>query len=421
MERTNSRPSDRPTIFVATLLHSEGPTGVQTHIQGFARVARAAGLEVDIVTSFSLSRLIVYPVFAVRKLIDLVSGSLSVWWYRKWHEFFLFLALRSKVSGAGKAVIYAQCPLSARAALAARAGMKNKRVVLVVHFNKSQALEWAEKGMISKDGWMARSINQSERNVLPAVDGLVYVSKFMRDYIQSQIGAVRSVPAVVVPNFCDSVTPEPRSAPPTYDLINVGTLEPRKNQQLLLRALRRVRDRGYSLSLALVGDGPSRSELERLTVELGLENQVVMLGYQPRAATLMGQARIYVHSAKMETFAIVLIEAMASGLPIVALKAGGIPEVVADGVHGFVLEEEDPETFATAILALVKDPKFLKSAGDAARRHFEVHFCTTAIGPRLLEFVLNEYHSPRQSPLDTTEPAAGRVADPAVSRPKTPG
>ena len=86
----------------------------------------------------------------------------------------------ASLAGVGDCVVYAQDPLAARAALRARRG-PHQRVVMAVHFRISQADEWADKEQITRDGTVFREIRKAEREVIPKVDGLVYVSKWAQD------------------------------------------------------------------------------------------------------------------------------------------------------------------------------------------------------------------------------------------------
>src|SRR5690606_4845908 len=104
---------------------------------------------------------LIYPVFGMRRLIDYVSKPTSVWWYRYWHSVALERALRQNLKGGRPCVVYAQCPLSARAALRARAS-EDQKVVMVVHFNLSQADEWVGKGAIAREGRLFKSIRGQE-------------------------------------------------------------------------------------------------------------------------------------------------------------------------------------------------------------------------------------------------------------------
>jgi hypothetical protein len=138
-------------IIIATILRERGGTGVQSHFNTFRSFLQRVRREVCVITPFRLSPLLVYPIFGVRKIIDPFSGVASVRWYRYWHYLLLKLALRRELADGQPAMIYAQCPLSAKAALEVR-DPRRHQVVLVAHFNISQAYEWAEKGKLKPGG-----------------------------------------------------------------------------------------------------------------------------------------------------------------------------------------------------------------------------------------------------------------------------
>ena len=108
----------------------------------------------------------------------------------------------------GDCVVYAQGPPEARAALRARRG-PHQRVVMAVHFRISQADEWADKDQIRRDGAVFRAIRQLEREVIPQVDGIVYVSRWARDALLSWLPEAADVPSAVIGNFVAPMHSEP--------------------------------------------------------------------------------------------------------------------------------------------------------------------------------------------------------------------
>lgn len=374
----------RPIIF-ATLLSEEGETGVQSHMRVFREYLLGKGREARILTPFCNPRALVYPVFAVRRVIDPLCGPLSVWWYRYWHYLFLRLALRRELADGRPKIVYAQCPLSAKAALEERKSPE-QRVVMAVHFNLSQALEWAEKGRIREKGLLSRGIQKLEGSVLPALDGIVFVSRFMRDNLEREIPGIRGVPSVVVPNFTMPLRPCSGDRP-EGDLISVGTLEPRKNQGFLLRVLAAALLRGRRYTLTLIGDGPDRAHLEALAAELGVWEQVRFLGYRPDAATLLSGHRLYVHGAAVENLPMALIEALAAGLPIAAAPVGGIPEIFSDGVEGIYWRLSDLNDAAEAMISLLEDESRYHAAAKAAVERFRKCFSVDLAAVYLEDFL----------------------------------
>src|SRR3569832_484408 len=163
-------------IIIATLLHVHGATGVQAHFNAFKDYLLARGVVVCFVTPFDAQRALVYPMFGMRYVIDRVHDEASVWWYRHWHYVFLKQALRERLRDGRPAVVYAQCPLSAKAALEVRKTLA-QRVIMLAHFNVSQAHEWAEKDKNTTHNKLYRSIERLEQTVLPRRGGIVYVSR----------------------------------------------------------------------------------------------------------------------------------------------------------------------------------------------------------------------------------------------------
>jgi len=374
-----------PDIVVATLLHRYGETGIQTHINEFGRHVVERGGKYEIVTPFSYCSILVYPVFAFRKIIQPLSGPLSVWWYRTFHYFFLKLALARKLKNEERPVIYACCPVSAKAALLARRS-PDQKVVTSVLFNKSHAYEWALKKQIRPGDWVYNGIEKLEAEVLPKVDALVFLTRFMQQELEERIPAIAKVKSASIPLFTSSsqIADGEKAA---GDIISIGTLEPRKNQSYLLRVLAEARSKGFIYSLTLVGDGPDRSRLVDLANELGLQDQVRFLGFQPNAASYVARHRVYAHSAVMEGFGLVLIESMAQGKPLLAAPVGGIPEVFADGVEGAYWHMDEPEEGAEKLIGLLEDPEAYQRAARAAKERFEQHFSPPMVVSRLIDYL----------------------------------
>jgi glycosyltransferase involved in cell wall biosynthesis len=306
---------------------------------------------------------------------------------RRGHGFFLQQALTGLLKDGAPCIIYAQCPVSAAAALRVRTSPLQV-VVGAVHFNGSQATEWAEKGAIAPDGALFKAIQKMECQVLPALDGLVYVSEYMRRNIQERIPACKNVQSKVIPNFKQSDKPQPAPGlSRRTGLITIGTLEPRKNHRYALEIVFQTKLLGQPLSLTVVGHGPDRAELENLVATWDIQSQVHFTGFVANAASLMSSHQAYLHVAKMESFGIVLIEAMSHGLPVFAAPVGGISEVFCNGVEGLHIPLNDARAAAVAILRWINDAEQMRSAGAAARRTFLEKYEATKVGTKLVEFL----------------------------------
>ncbi len=142
-------------------------------------------------------------------------------------------------------------------------------------------------------------------------------------------------------------------------LLYVGRLSPEKEIERLAPVLRAVPE----ARLALVGDGPHRRELERHFAGL----PVFMAGFLhgDELAAAFASSDIFAMPSRTETLGLVVLEAMASGVPAVAARAGGIPEMIEDGANGFLFDDEAQAV--EAVQKLVREPKRLEAMGQAAR------------------------------------------------------
>jgi glycosyltransferase involved in cell wall biosynthesis len=373
-------------LIVATILREEGVTGVHTHIHQLRRYLQEKGVGATLVTSFSWGRPLSHPVYALRPVIlERCNGPASVAWYRYWHEAFLGQALRRCLANAGGCVVYAQDPLAARAALRARQG-PHQRVVLAVHFQTSQADEWAYKNEIKRDGYLFRAIREYESKVIPGVDGLMYVSQSAQKGILSWLPEARAVPSAVISNFVAPLRTEPGQEP-LGDLVTVGSLLRAKNHRYLLEVLAEAKRAGRSLTLDIFGEGPLRKDLLRQAGQLGLGDQVRLRGFRSDVRDLLPRYRAYVHASYLESQSLTIIEAMAAGLPIVAADVGGIAELCDDGVEARFWPLDDPVQAAATLIGLLdSEPARLKAARAASER-FHRDFDADIVAPQLLSFL----------------------------------
>jgi glycosyltransferase involved in cell wall biosynthesis len=313
-------------ILAATLMPPSGPTGVQTHLTEACDYLTSRGNTPKIVTPRSWGAAMTIPVFGARLAIDRISGPASVAWYRYWHYVFLKQALKRELADPSDTVVYAQCTLAAKAALETRR-YPNQKVVVAIHSDGSQADEWVDKKMLRVGSRLHRSIIETEQQVLPSVDGIVYVSEAARAGMTRFVRGLDRLPSAIVPNFIS--VPHARRPPigERRDLVMVGGLEIHKNHEYLLHVVDAANRRGRRYTLDLIGDGPTRADLERLTGELGLSGQVRFLGSRTDVRDLLPGYRAYVHTSTRESLCMAIIEAMACGLGVVAGAIGGIPEL----------------------------------------------------------------------------------------------
>jgi glycosyltransferase involved in cell wall biosynthesis len=256
---------------------------------------------------------------------------------------------------------------------------------MAVHFNVSQADEWVNKGKLRHGDRVYRQIQALEEQILPQLDGIVYVSEFMRSELEERLPQLRAIHSSVIPNFL-TLPPAKGSASRTGDLVNVGTLEPRKNQAYLIEILSAAKRMGHRYSLTLIGDGPDREKLEHLATRAGLSGQLHFLGFRADAARIVGEHRLYCHAARMENFGLAILEAMAQAVPVIATPVGGTMEVFEDGVEGTFWPLDDAEEAARRLIELMGDPTKLLAMGAAGRRRVANRFTSDIVGRQLYEF-----------------------------------
>ena len=153
-------------------------------------------------------------------------------------------------------------------------------------------------------------------------------------------------------------------------LLSIGRLTGQKGFDILLRAAALLRQRSVQFELTIVGEGPQRAELEHLARELGLQEAVRLAGACSEGACLglMQNAAVFVLASRNEGTPVVCMEAMATGVPVVATTVGGIPEIIEHGVNGILIPPESPADVADAIEKLLADPGLRKRLAREARR-----------------------------------------------------
>jgi glycosyltransferase involved in cell wall biosynthesis len=163
------------------------------------------------------------------------------------------------------------------------------------------------------------------------------------------------------------------TAPPTEDLVFVGRLSPIKRVDLFLQAVAMAAARLPRLSAVVVGDGAERARLEALRESLGLEHTVRFVGVQVDVGPWLARARALVLTSDSEGLPLSVMEAMTAGLPVIASHVGDLPDLVEDGVNGFLVRERTAEAFADRIVALLRSEplraRLSREASRAARRY----------------------------------------------------
>jgi len=218
-------------------------------------------------------------------------------------------------------------------------------------------------------GWIANNAKGKikvllDRMLLYFFDHIVVVSRKLEARLRRQgIGSSRISAlsnAVAFENF-DSI-PDDRTfraelgvGPDTVLVANIGRLSPEKGQGEFIRSAAAVVRESTDIRFLLVGIGPDQAALERLTRELGLDGQVVFLGYRADMARIYRSLDLVVQSSFTEGMPNVILEAAAMGVPIIATDVGGTSEIIRNQEEGILIPPGDTEGLGTAIIRFLQD------------------------------------------------------------------
>jgi glycosyltransferase involved in cell wall biosynthesis len=151
----------------------------------------------------------------------------------------------------------------------------------------------------------------------------------------------------------------------------------------LLRAFARAREQQPEARLAILGGGPLEAETRALAESLGLADAVTLPG-RTEIRDWLERADVFVHTSRWEGFGIVLLEAMLAGLPVVATRVSAVPEVVADGETGALVEAGDVEGVARELARVLVDPEWRRRLGEAGRERARREFSVARMAERTI-------------------------------------
>ena len=244
--------------------------------------------------------------------------------------------------------------------------------------------------------------NQFRRGVGRLVKWYVFVSDFFRPWLTGQCG-VRAGKIIYIPNgvdterfspFEDAVFARPSCSsrramreqlglPAEGPLIgSVGRLDPVKDLPTLLKSFASVLSELPAARLAVVGDGPMKGELESTARALRIDHAVAWLGRRDDIPALLRYFDIFVQSSLFEGMSNTILEAMASGLPIIASRTGGNGDLVAEGENGFLFEVGDAPALTQAIRRYLLDLSLRNAHALESRRRALKHFDISLMAER---------------------------------------
>lgn len=187
--------------------------------------------------------------------------------------------------------------------------------------------------------------------------------------------------------------PRAAAATGTTRLVSVARLVEKKGIEHAIRAVAALSQQGVQVNYTIVGDGPLRPHLEQLAASLGVSNSIRFAGHQaqPDVIRMVNDAHLFVAPSVVsadgdeEGIPVVLMEAMAMGVPVVATHHSGIPELVEDGVSGRLVPERDDRALATAISEMAARPDRWAVFGAAGRARVLAAFDIAALNDALVD------------------------------------
>lgn len=226
-------------------------------------------------------------------------------------------------------------------------------------------------------------------------DGVTAVSRYLKEETIRTFGVGDSIE--VIPNFVR--TPDPPVskcrdwlAPKDCAvLVHISNFRPVKRVMDVIHTFERVR-KSLPARLVMVGDGPDRAEAETYCREHGLGGEVRFTGKQLDVGSVLACADLFLLPSATESFGLAALEAMAYGVPVVAAAVGGVPEVIREGLDGFLCPMGDVDAMGAAALRILQEPGARARMGESARKHALGDFAEDPVVDRyeaMYEKVLN--------------------------------
>lgn len=214
------------------------------------------------------------------------------------------------------------------------------------------------------------------KSVLPKLNSVRVVSQRIKESLVT-LGVAEAKISVLpiffsIDSYLSLGTQRTYGRTPRVELLFVGRLEPEKNIPLLIRSMAYLKEQGKAVHLSIVGDGGLRAMLEAMVLERGLTEGVSFSGWQEDLLPYYARADVFTFSSNHEGWGMVLVEAMAAGLPIVTTNVGCVGEAVLADQHALVTAVGQEEAFYEALLRMVNESELRERLGRAAHQQAKV-------------------------------------------------
>jgi glycosyltransferase involved in cell wall biosynthesis len=208
------------------------------------------------------------------------------------------------------------------------------------------------------------------------VDGIVAISGKIAEVLL-EAGVKREKIRIIHSGIDATPFLELQETKRTFDLPVIGTvasIEERKGHRFLLEAAAHLKRQGLHAIYRLAGEGGGKKSFKKMASELGLEGEVIFMGFVPDIPAFLSKIDLFVLSSVYEGLGVAILEAMAAGKPVIATKVGGVPELIEDRVSGLLVPAGDPGALARAISQMLSDKAGMKRMGERARERVRSHF-----------------------------------------------
>jgi len=224
------------------------------------------------------------------------------------------------------------------------------------------------------DPFRAGPFRHVERALAHAADRVVTISDSLRRFTIERVGIPASKVETIHYGLDEPPAPWGENPPDAVPadarvLLSVSRLTPQKGIDTAVQALSLLPE---DVVLVVLGEGPERDTIEQLAEEQAVSSRVFLPGRVPDVAAWLRRAAVYVHPARWEGFGLAVLEAMVSGLPVVATNVSSLPELVVDGETGFLVPPDDPAALAAAVERALAQPALGEAGRARARQEFSV-------------------------------------------------
>jgi len=253
--------------------------------------------------------------------------------------------------------------------------LRHQPLVTTLHVADTSNLESGRMLAKAYDMSIGRLILEASRHV-------VAVSNAVMKYAM-ELG-VNPLRLSVIPNAVDLNEFSPKGN--TRNIVRVGfvgRLISNKGPQYYLEAAAQVLKLHPETEFSLIGDGPMRKQLEERVAELQLTNCFQFLGNVPSVSDFLNECDVFVRPSLTEGMPLTVLEAMACGVPVIASRVGGTPELITDGENGFLIDPKSVSQLRDCLLRLIKDEKLRRRVGSKGRAYVEEHHSWREVAARM--------------------------------------